>query len=164
MVVFELESSMVGPGKIVIDSVRVNRISMFKSSDDKSLLKVAEIQDLDIFSAPVPDKNITVYKAIASNEYRPGCVKVNSWNEVSIQCVELNEKLKQNLDLELGDEAGWTPQSLSNLSAAQAMYLPACQMLKQMDGVGQWNDNGADSNPTFGQPPPPPPEKEVVWW
>lgn len=100
MIVFELESSMVSPGNIVIDSIRVNRISMFKSTDDKSLLKVAEIQDLDIFSAPVPDKSITVYKAIASNEYRPGFVKVNSWNEVSISSIELNEKLKQNSDLE----------------------------------------------------------------
>jgi hypothetical protein len=52
---------------------------------------------------------------------------------------QLNGILEQNEKLELGEK--WTPEKLSELDIAKSIYLPALEILKQMDGIGQYNHN-----------------------
>ncbi len=61
-----------------------------------------------------------------------------------MSCAELDTFLEENKKLELGEEAGWTPEGLSKVDAAKSIYLPAIAMLKEMDGLGQNNHNGSD--------------------
>ena len=46
--------------------------------------------------------------------------------------------------MELGAEAAWTPADLFEAGVIDSMLVPACEMLKQMDGVGFYNENGID--------------------
>lgn len=131
-------------GDFVIDGIRVHRISRYSSADHKSVLKVSEITELDVNAIVDPTTDITVFKAIPSGILRPGCEKVDLWHEVSISSVDANKVFEQNKKLELGDEAGWTTEYLSKVHALEAMLLPACEMLKRMDGVGYYNDNGVN--------------------
>jgi len=126
----------------VLDGVRVHRIMQHKSMDGASMLHVSEIHDLDVNSQM--GASHTVFHAVAHTAPRPGYDKVDFWHEVSISSVKADEEFKKNVELDLGDEADWTHESLSQLQCARAMYLPACEMLKKMDGVGFWNDNGVD--------------------
>jgi len=52
--------------------------------------------------------------------------------------------LEQNENLEIGEEGQWTPEGLSRLGYAKSIYLPALDMLKKMDGIGQYNNNGVN--------------------
>lgn len=69
---------------------------------------------------------------------------------------------KQNLVL--GEEPSWTPEKLSEVNAAQSMYLPACEMLKQMDGVGFYNDNEVDVKAAERQEPSEPESGPYFFW
>jgi len=58
--------------------------------------------------------------------------------------VKLDDVLKQNEFLDLGDETAWTLQDAANKEVSKAMYSPALEILKQMDRVGQNRYNGSD--------------------
>lgn len=114
----------------------------------------------------VPGTDLTVFKAIPSSIPRPGCEKVDIWHEVSISSVDANKVFEQNKRLELGDEADWTTEYLLKAQALEAMLLPACEMLKKMDGVGFYNDNGVDPSARVRQQYPeeqPQQENQYFW-
>jgi len=140
-VYFELENCLLE--KYDLDGVRVHRISRYKSTDQNSVLEVRECRDLDV------GKMGTVFRAISNIQDRDACEKLDYWHEVNISSGRAEEVLEANIKLELGEEAAW---NLSEIKAAEHIYLPALQMLKQMDGVGWHNDNGIDPRTV---PPPP---------
>lgn len=116
----------------------------YKSMDATSILHISEIHDLDV-NAQFGETH-TIYKAEPNIVFRPGCEKVDYWHEVSISSIIAVNEFEENKILEFGDEASWTPESLSRQNVAEAMYRPACEMLKQMDGIGYWNDNGIEDD------------------
>jgi len=119
-------------------------------------MRVTEVQVLKIADFPTQGKDSKVFHAaIDDTQYEPGTF----WHEVSISSVQANKILLENTSLELGDKASWTLQILSNADAAQAMYLPACEMLKKMDGIGYYTENYI--NPSAAVPPPSKIEQEA---
>ena len=58
--------------------------------------------------------------------------------------MKLDDVLKQNESLDLGDETAWTLEDAANMEVSKAIYSPALKMLKQMDRVGQNRYNGSD--------------------
>ena len=149
LVFFEVPGHL---SRLVIFGVRVRRITRYRSLDAKSLLAVSEVRELQIEF--VGGESCTIWKAVgcldpsmmlAQEGYQYKWLYL--WHEVSISCPKANEMFEQNKSIELGDEAPWTPETLSNIDAVQSMYLPACEMLKQMDGVGFYNDNAIDTQP-----------------
>jgi hypothetical protein len=123
--------------------VRVYRICQYKSKDVKSILKISELNLLDIVPSN-PEKSLTYFKLLPGPAGRKACTRLGQWFEVSISSVQLDSLLEQNKNLEFGEEAAWTPEEVSDLEIAKSIYLPACEMLKKMDGIGQHNDNGID--------------------
>lgn len=65
---------------------------------------------------------------------------LNSWYEVRITSPTIDQAIQENEQLQLGSEASWCPSDIAE-SVKQLCY-HACQMLKQMDGVGFYNNNG----------------------
>ena len=143
---FKLDDSFAEDSKLVIDSILVHRITKHKSTDrEGSILSISEVRALDVDSRyPFDGAKFQVYRALSPLEHQNGTDGLDVWYEASISSAKANDLLRQNVTLELGDEAGWTPEELEQLGAASAMYLPACEMLKQMDGIGLHNNNGID--------------------
>jgi len=127
-----------------LGGIRVHRICQYKSKNTKSIFKISEIQSLDIQRLALPGMPLTLFKLSPGPSDRNPCDKLGLWYEASISCSLLDEILKENKKLELGDEAGWKAEELLDIGVAQSLYLPACEMLKKMDGVGQHNRNGLD--------------------
>lgn len=128
-----------------IQSILVHHTAKHKSTDKgaNSVLSITEIRALDVDSRfPFPKAPFQIYKAEFPQAHRNGSKNFNIWHEASISSAKVNEQLKQNATLELGEETEWSPDSLEQLGAANDMCLPACEMLKQMDGVGIRNNNG----------------------
>lgn len=161
---FELDNSFEKSG-LCIDSILVRHIAKYQSadSDANSILRISEVKALDVDSrCPYPGATFQIYKAEPPQEHLEEPGDLNIWHEASISNVKLNEQLKQNTILELGDEAVWTPEKLEELGAVTAMYLPACEMLKQMDGVGYYNDNAINVQETSASESSPP--KPYIFW
>lgn len=141
---FELDDSLSEDSKLVIDDILVHHVTRYHSAGGrKSTLNVNRIIALNVDSAyPNPSKRLQVYKAAPPSKDQRETGDLNMWYEVSISSAQVDTLLRQNTALELGNEADWTTERLLQLDAARVMYLPACEMLKQMDGVGSYNNNG----------------------
>jgi hypothetical protein len=141
---------------LAVFGVRVRRINRYRSIDTKSMLNVSEVRELQMFDTP--GDGCIIWKAV-------GCVAPDSslttqqgnrykwfylWHEVSISCPKADEMFEQNNSVELGEETSWDSKKLSEIHAAQSLCLPACAMLKQMDGVGFYNDNNIDVEHILG--------------
>jgi hypothetical protein len=160
-----LDDSFFEKSKLVIDSILVHHVVKHKSTDKDatSILRISEVRALDVDSiCPFLGSTFQIYKAESppGNQNEPE--NLNIWYEASVSSAKAEELLKQNTTLELGDEAEWTPEKLEELDAASAMYIPACEMVKQMDGVGLHNDNGIDLQEASTEQACPP--KPYVFW
>jgi len=117
--------------------------------DNNSILKISEVHSPDIHKTSIPKEDMTYFQLLPAPPERKPCEKpgLGYWFEVSISSPQLDSLLEQNETLELGEEAKWTPESLSNLGYGKSIYLQACEMLKQMDGIGQYNNNEVEMKP-----------------
>ena len=161
---FELDNSFEKAG-LCIDSILVRRVAKHNSadSDANSILGISEVRALDVDSrCPFQGATFQIYKAEPPPEHLQELGDLSIWHEASISSVKANEQLKQNTTLELGDEARWTPETLEELGAVNAMCRPACEMLKQMDGVGYHNDNAIDVQETSASESSP--SKPYIFW
>jgi hypothetical protein len=127
-----------------LDDIRLHKVNSYQSTSKRSILVVTEILAfVCTIERPKGQKNIHVISAdcdkiIPGSE---GDVEAR-WFTARIESVRGKEFLAQNETLELGDEAGWTPETFAKADILGDLYIPACQMLKQMDGVGLHNRNG----------------------
>ena len=127
--------------------VRVRRVARYKSLHGNSMLNVSEVRELQMFDTE--GEVCTIWKAVGCPEpdtlLSLGYKMFYIWHEVSISCPEADAMFEQDKDIELGEEASWDTKKLSEIHTIQALYLPACEMLKRMDGIGFYNDNGMDA-------------------
>lgn len=122
------------------EDLTVRRVCHFSSQDKKSILHLSELQALDVAGAWKAGNSTCVFYGTAGPADRKPYQKLNFWGEVSISSRQVDEVFKANNKLELGEEAAWTAESISD--AAWSMCAPACEMLQQMDSVGWRGENG----------------------
>lgn len=73
------------------------------------------------------------------NDEHPGMPLV--WYETTLKSDTFSAAFKQNEELELGNEVKWTPEELLKRGVVEGLVRKAANMVKNMDGVGYWNDN-----------------------
>lgn len=150
----------------IIQEVTVRCVYEYKSTDHNSVLKVSEVQALDIDGGAIPEKPFLIFEAKPGNPDRAPIDKLTTWYEACTTSAKLDTALKQNESLDLGDETAWTLDDVANMEASKALYSPAFEMLQQMDGVGQHSHNGSDyrSRVPIEHAMQAKAEPEVVWW
>lgn len=126
-------------GAYTLESLRVHRISHYADTNKCMNLKVSEIYDLDRSSLTKTEKEI--FKAVHCATPRSLSEKT-SWYEISIESPTLNEMFEENTKLDIGAEISYTTEQDTQPLLIQHLCLPACQMLKHLDGVGFHNSNG----------------------
>jgi hypothetical protein len=114
------------------------------------MLNVYEVRELQLHDAD--SGNCTMWKAVGVQEPDTMITAQDYpykwlylWHEISISCPRADDLFEQNKTLELGEEAAWDSKKLSEVHTLQSLYLPACEMLQQIDGVGFYNDNEVDA-------------------
>ena len=120
--------------QIHFQSIRVRRDSQYKSYDNKTLLNVTEVHDLDVKWEE--SENGTIFFVTSSE-------KPNSlWYEINLESVEAKVAFKDNLNLELAEETEWDAELLlHNGVVVKDICVPANYIITKMDGVGFYNDN-----------------------
>jgi hypothetical protein len=131
---------------------------------------VSEIQELKLHPILVEETQSILYKAVPPTE---SWVDPNNdelsvlWYEAKITTNKADELLKENIDLEFGEEVSWTPKMLISTNIIEELVLPACEMIKQMDGVGFHNNNNivVPAQSTYSAPNQSKKEdKPYFWW
>src|SRR5205814_1793291 len=101
------------------------------------------------------------------------------WYEVSLVSPIAQQILGENEALEFGEQPSWTEENFEErVQVFESMCRPACYMVKEMDGMGFYNDNGLDiglatpgssamsstaSNTTYMAVPQLPPRDPLQW-
>ncbi|EPE31588.1 hypothetical protein GLAREA_12344 [Glarea lozoyensis ATCC 20868] len=140
--------------KYTLQEIYLHKVNLHRSSNNRSVLSISEVLAFITNICSPPGKpDVRIIRATYYNG--PGSGFNYRWFTASIESVRGNELLVQNKKLELGEEAGWTPETFADV--LPDLSIPACQMLKQMDHVGYYNENGIRRSPPPTQTSPPKP-------
>ncbi|KAI1168478.1 hypothetical protein F5B18DRAFT_281560 [Nemania serpens] len=102
-------------------------------------LYISEVWEMDRLSKDESEQHIRLKFAHYKNNEHPGMPPV--WYEATLKSDTFSTAFQQNRKLELGEEVGWTPEELLKSGAVEELVKKAANMVKNMDGVGFWNDN-----------------------
>ncbi|KAJ2998092.1 hypothetical protein NUW58_g436 [Xylaria curta] len=107
---------------------------------DVQRLYISEVCEMDRLSISVDVQRIRLHFArYKRDDERSGMPLV--WYEAALQSDTLSTAFKQNEKLELGNEVEWVSEELLKSGVVEALIQKAADMIKNMDGVGYWNDN-----------------------
>ncbi|RYP25655.1 hypothetical protein DL767_008295 [Monosporascus sp. MG133] len=113
-------------------------------------LALSEVHDTDSYMEPQGDGTIKYFAEAFSGVADKG--QPPMWIEASIHSNMVAEAFEENESLEVGDEAKWSAEELSESGVFDDLIRTATQTVKQMDGVGYWSNNRQNSL-THGRPP-----------
>ncbi|KAI0106226.1 hypothetical protein GGR51DRAFT_571531 [Nemania sp. FL0031] len=109
---------------------------------DVQRLYITEVLEMDRLNKVECGQHIQLkFARYKNNDECPGVPL--KWYEVSLRSATFSEAFQQNEKLELGDETKWTPE-LHKSGAVEELVRKAAQVVKNMDGIGYWNDNHQD--------------------
>ncbi|KAI0489832.1 hypothetical protein F4859DRAFT_501510 [Xylaria cf. heliscus] len=119
---------------------------------DVQRLYISEVWEMDRLNKTENEQRIRLkFARYKSNNERSGMPLV--WYEAALKSDTLSRAFEQNENLELGNEVEWTVEGLLKSGAVESLIHKAADMVKNMDGVGYWNDNHqADLLRGFGKP------------
>ncbi|KAI0537972.1 hypothetical protein GGR58DRAFT_526756 [Xylaria digitata] len=106
---------------------------------DVQRLYISEVWEMDLLSKGDIQQRIQLKLARSKNAEslnKPLC-----WYEANLKSDTFSNAFKQNEWLEFGDEVGWKSEELLESGAVEKLIRKAADMVKNMDGVGFWNDN-----------------------
>ncbi|KAI0449312.1 hypothetical protein F5B21DRAFT_518243 [Xylaria acuta] len=107
---------------------------------DVQRLYVSEVWEMDRLNKTENEQRIHLkFARYRSNNERSGMPLV--WYEAVLKSDTLSKAFEQNENLELGNEVEWTSEDILKSGAVEALIRKAADMVKNMDGVGYWNDN-----------------------
>ncbi|KAI1108856.1 hypothetical protein F5Y14DRAFT_434400 [Nemania sp. NC0429] len=91
-------------------------------------------------SKVVSEQHIQLKFARYKNPKYPGMPLV--WYEAALRSDTFSAAFQQNEKLEVGGMTEWRGVELMKSGAVEELVRKAAEMVKNMDGVGFWNDNG----------------------
>ncbi len=131
--------------------LRVKAMTLHRQQDytcslhPSTFVSITEVQDLYIQrNADEPD----LIRACAKSPAE--MIRDNRlWYEVSLSSLVAEEKFKQNMGLEFGDVAGWTPNEIIDAGVIEHLAVVARDVVTRIDGVG-YNNKGPRGGPSDG--------------
>ncbi|GAP82526.1 hypothetical protein SAMD00023353_0100730 [Rosellinia necatrix] len=107
---------------------------------DIQKMYISEVWEMDLINKVDDKRNtqLTFARNKGNSEYSDIPLV---WYEVSLKSDILSTAFEENAKLELGNEVKWTTEDLLKSGAIEELIRKAAYMVKNMDGVGYWNDN-----------------------
>ncbi|KAI0867362.1 hypothetical protein GGS24DRAFT_515743 [Hypoxylon argillaceum] len=108
--------------------------------EDTQRLYISEVWEMDRLRKVENKQHVQLkFARYKRNDEHPGMPLV--WYETTLKSDTFSAAFKQNEELELGNEVKWTPEELLKRGVVEGLVRKAANMVKNMDGVGYWNDN-----------------------
>ncbi|KAJ4296938.1 hypothetical protein N0V88_003854 [Collariella sp. IMI 366227] len=145
------------PGNLIynIQDVRVLTQWRFPSVNNKSALDISEVEQFEMVpcsdevSGGAGDKPRAQYArpwTQKRSKERRDKGDFPRWYEASVVSVELESLCHQHAALKIGEKASWDPKDLKTRGVFSFLYVPALQMVREMDHVGRSDDNRQAEN------------------
>lgn len=138
---------------IEVLGLRVHRESNHMSLAGDATLHIDNIEDVKLLRnvRPMDGGQTTLYWARSYDaEENPPKTFARNWFEFSVSSVQADKALKENLNLEIGEKAGWKYETLLEQGIIWSLCYPISQILKQGDGLGYYNvDARPDPEPVY---------------
>ena len=129
-------STKIESGDLSIKSIYLHKETRHSVHDYKDiLLHLLEVHELDLVSQPEPKVDYRATLPPGPDTTSPGC---KIWWEVSLSSILAADTFKQNEELELGDLASWTPETVCKNSVKDLSYVTR-DLVQQIDAVGSLN-------------------------
>ncbi|KAI0553314.1 hypothetical protein F4679DRAFT_571062 [Xylaria curta] len=107
---------------------------------DVQRLYISELWEMDRLNKIENEHRIRLkFACYKRNNERSGMPPV--WYEAILKSDTLSKAFEQNETLELGNEVEWVSEDLLKSGSVEALIQKAADMVRNMDGVGYWNDN-----------------------
>ncbi|KAI1430331.1 hypothetical protein F5Y12DRAFT_709344 [Xylaria sp. FL1777] len=106
---------------------------------DVQQLHIDEIWEMGLLSIGEIEQRIQLKFARYKDNERPDIPLV--WYEAFLKSDTFSTAFEQNEKLEFGSEVKWESEGLLKSGAVEGLVRKAATMIKNMDGVGYWNDN-----------------------
>ncbi|KAJ4137777.1 hypothetical protein NW768_003367 [Fusarium equiseti] len=90
----------------------------------------------------IPGTSKSLYRGQSVPVALPRHGQIPQWYEATISSIKAEDVLQENVGLELGEQASWSTDELKRHGAFKAVCEPAIRMVRQMDKVGNSNENG----------------------
>ena len=123
---------------IQFNTVRVHRTVLYPGTGNGSQLKITEVHNLNVNK----HEHNCIYYAwepeIVLEKQSP-----TMWYEISLTSPVAQRVLEENVNLEFGEETTWTEEDFDErVRILKSLCVPANYIVKKMDGMGFYNDNG----------------------
>ncbi|KAF2967186.1 hypothetical protein GQX73_g6365 [Xylaria multiplex] len=106
---------------------------------DVQRLYVSQVWEMDLLNKVDIEQRIHLKLARSKHTKSPDMPRC--WYEASLKSDTFSNAFKQNEQLEFGDEVEWKSEELLKTGTVENLIRKAADMVKNMDGVGYWNDN-----------------------
>ena len=136
--------------ELMIQSVLLRRETAHASTAYPDLLlHLTEVQDMDVKQLPGIGVGYHYHGIILVPAKMISAAK--TWWEASITSVTATEVLKANDNLEFGERAEWSPESIIGAGVIRDLYSLADEIVTNIDHVGYYNKGShSHSNPRSG--------------
>ena len=126
-------------------ALRVRHVARHVGRGGETYLDITHVRDMRLAHPTRGEGQIAALVEATPAEGNMSQGKFASWYEASVTSARGEKLFAENETMSLGEEASWTPAALDREGVFQAIYEPALEMVKIMDGVGVTVDNGQDS-------------------
>lgn len=120
--------------------VQIRQVAKLAAEDNTSHLHVAKVQRMTQ-RVIKRSSHMWSFAADAEELVRSRDGHFSFWYEAYITSTKTEKAFRQNRELEFGDEANWTPQTLKESGAFDDLLRAATRTVRHMDGVAYWCDN-----------------------
>ncbi|KAK4205176.1 hypothetical protein QBC40DRAFT_249183 [Triangularia verruculosa] len=133
-----------------VEAVRVLTRWYYPSIDRKSELQITEVEQLDMVTiedipnAAPGEKTKRIHarpRLPKDGRIRQRHGDFERWYEAAVLSTQLQEFCQMNASLKLGDSADWSAEDIYRYEGFTNLYGPALAMVRQMDLIGQYEDN-----------------------
>lgn len=126
--------------QVHVHEVHVRRICFHENKS--TILEVTEIQNLRVEFIDHTERKTRIVRAWSIGDISKELRNKPTWFEVSISSKEMNRALQENEKLDLGEETQWKTEHMMEKCVGSELFAKACNVIKQIDGMGFYNDNG----------------------
>ncbi|RGP65294.1 hypothetical protein FLONG3_9270 [Fusarium longipes] len=122
-----------------VDRVKIRHEARYRNgAKGPSCLTTTMVRVVERF----PNTPKGLFKGQSVPNALPGSGRISEWFEARISSIKAEDALQENIGLELGEQTDWSPDKLERHGALRAICEPAILMVRQMDPVGNSNENG----------------------
>lgn len=133
--------------EVEVLSLRIRRECDHENTKGECTLHISEVEDMCMLTSHMVSKT-SYWMKTHDEETDPPKTSTTKWYEFSITSHCADEAFKENIKLDIGEEATWNMENLNNEGLVWNLCHPMSEIVSKGDGLGFWNLDARPATPT----------------